>query len=53
MRLKPALDLIQTGSGAEFDPGVVEAFFAAKDEILQVRRDRKQRNRRSGHSEKA
>ena len=53
MRLKPALDLIQAGSGAEFDPGVVEAFFAATDEILQVRRDRKQRDRRSEHPERA
>lgn len=35
--LEKALGLLEQGRGRHFDPEVVEAFFAAQDEILQVR----------------
>jgi hypothetical protein len=37
MPLDEALDLVESGRGTQFDPTVVDAFFSALDEILDVR----------------
>jgi HD-GYP domain-containing protein (c-di-GMP phosphodiesterase class II) len=52
LKLRPALELISTGRGTQFDPSVVDAFSAARPEIMRVRSTRKQRNRRAGHPER-
>jgi HD-GYP domain-containing protein (c-di-GMP phosphodiesterase class II) len=40
----PALELIRAGRGTQFDPDVVDAFFAAQAEIRRVRRSRPERS---------
>jgi HD-GYP domain-containing protein (c-di-GMP phosphodiesterase class II) len=52
LKLRPVLELISAGRGTQFDPGVVDAFNAARPEIMRVRSTRKQRNRRAGHPER-
>lgn len=37
MPLEKAFDIIKNDSGTHFDPEVVEAFFAAKDEVIRVK----------------
>ena len=38
MPVENALSIIKNGSGSHFDPKVVDAFFAIKDEILSIKR---------------
>jgi HD-GYP domain-containing protein (c-di-GMP phosphodiesterase class II) len=40
LRIGEALRLVRDGSGTQFDPGVVDAFFAEEMEIRRVRRTR-------------
>jgi len=46
LKVGPALDLISAGRGTQFDPGVIDAFSAARPEIMRVRSSRKRRNPR-------
>jgi HD-GYP domain-containing protein (c-di-GMP phosphodiesterase class II) len=52
LQLRPALDVIRAGRGGQFEPGVIDAFFAARAEILRVRKGGKQRNSRLDHPER-
>jgi putative two-component system response regulator len=47
-RTEQALDTIKASSGTHFDPDVVDAFFAIKDEILAI--ERKYRDKRKNIS---
>jgi len=39
--LEKSFDIIKTGRGKHFDPGVVDAFFSVKDEILAIKQKHK------------
>ena len=45
IRLNRALDFVRAGRGTQFDPSVVDAFFAAEDEIRRARSSIRARRR--------
>lgn len=39
--MEESFDIIKEGQGSHFDPDVVDAFFAAQDEILSIKEEYK------------